>query len=430
MVDSQIVTWEIITVVFILVYPVFRYLFARQSVPRNFLRNFSVAAIFSLLLHVQYLVDTGLDFLTSFDQFQFLQIVTLLVYQFYSYPAAYMPWESEPIQSTKPNDEVLQRVQKSLSGNTVRQDEWEEDTKEGYSFRYKNAYQLTYQISLEIDEHKEHMFFSIISVPNRFVQIIHLIALYFATKGFDTSLSFRGMEEIAIPFIGIEVSGITAVLFMLSLSVFLFVVEVQSANSLRLELPLLYKKLLKAMLLDKMKQEANKSIEDKAEDSPTFKSELEKARDKARNILESRQTDVLNKKREQIKNRVGSIFETDTPPLDDETLAQLRLVKAVERILQSTPPWTTVSLKDIAKKAKGDPTEVELIIANLRKNGEVSGIYDIWTQTYSGAKQTQWYITDLLKDLTNSESSIENIKVHPDGSAEISVNKKKSTEKK
>jgi hypothetical protein len=421
MIETRLIIWELIILSYVLLYPIIRVLISKRKVQKPMFYDFLFFTTLVGILHIQYLVDTGIEFLDGFTEFQFILLVAMLMYQIRTFPNASIILDSDPIPSEKPNETVLQKIEKSLSGHTIKEEEWE--LSPTYSFEFRNPYQLYYRVSVDLDKENKKMVFSLLSLPNRFIQILHIIGLYIATKSLQvTDANPQGSEIVFLPVFNIPVDAVFGTLIIITFSILILFLEFQYSKTLAVELPQLYKRILHAVTLEKLRGGEG------VEDSDEYQSELEKARDKARHILESRKTDVLNKKREQIKSKVDNIFDKDTPPLDDETLRQIRLVKAVERILQSTPPWKTVSLKEISEKANGSEHDVELIIANLRANGEVDGIYDIWTRSYSGTKQTQWYITELLKDLTNgkSDSNLDNIKIHPDGSAEISVSKSKS----
>lgn len=197
-------------------------------------------------------------------------------------------------------------------------------------------------------------------------------------------------------------------------------IERNAAFSYALELPLLYRKILKKESLEKVwQQPTTPQPESEA-------SELEKARERAREILNARQSDILFRKRDELKNKVDDIFATEENKigLDPETLEKVRLYNAVKRILISTPPWSTATLQNIAELAGGNEEEVELIIANLVEKAEVPGIYDIWQQQYSGTPYSQWFANEIYKKIRNNQTSIRKLTVHPDGSADISLEEK------
>ncbi len=379
---------------------------AKRNPIAGVFRNFMIAVIGISIVYSGYLVFGFL----GFGEFQLFTLMILGIYMYYSYPKTTLEGESESIETSGVNKEVLVRLNRAFHGNIIEDNFSLEDQ------IHVRRYLIPYTISPVSDN--ETLQFFISSGTSILFTVIHLLALYAASSALDTSSNPTGANVIAVPLLGYPVDAVVSVISLGAISVVYLILEYQIISTFKIELPLLYKKLLKVITLEKLKQTSGESPEE-------YQSELEKARDRARQILEKRNSDVLNKKREKIRSKVDGIFDKDTPALDSDTLERFRLMKTVERILQSTPPWAKVSLKQISELAGGEESDVELIIAGLRQSGDVPGIYDIWTKTYSGSKQSQWYITELLHSILEKrvDAEIENIKVFPDGSAEISIKK-------
>lgn len=406
MIDPRFLFWNILLNLYVLLFPLIRSFLARKKPTRNVLRNFLLSLFAVTLIYLSYLIFS----LLGFSEFLLFVLMVQGIYIYYTYPPISLEWRSDPIETPKVDREVMKRLSRAFHGNII-----EDDFSMDESIQLRR-YLTPYSISAIPSN--EFLVFIIHSRSSPLFSILHLAALYAASSSLNTSNNIAGQEIITVPLLGYPVSAIVALISLSTISVLYLMLEYQVGNTYSIELPLLYKKILKNYTLEKIKQGDKPDTE-----STEYKSELEKARDRARQILEKRNSDVLDKKREQIKSKVDGIFEKDTPALENDTLARFRLMKTVERILQSTPPWVKVSLKDIAELAKGEEEDVELIIAGLRQSGDVPGIYNIWNKTYSGSKQSQWYITELLHSILEKgdDSDIDNIKVYPDGSAEISI---------
>ena len=406
MIEPRIIFWNILLLIYIIIFPLIRNLMAKRNPIAGVFRNFMIAVIGISIVYSGYLVFGFL----GFGEFQLFTLMILGIYMYYSYPKTTLEGESESIETSGVNKEVLVRLNRAFHGNIIEDNFSLEDQ------IHVRRYLIPYTISPVSDN--ETLQFFISSGTSILFTVIHLLALYAASSALDTSSNPTGANVIAVPLLGYPVDAVVSVISLGAISVVYLILEYQIISTFKIELPLLYKKLLKVITLEKLKQTSGESPEE-------YQSELEKARDRARQILEKRNSDVLNKKREKIRSKVDGIFDKDTPALDSDTLERFRLMKTVERILQSTPPWAKVSLKQISELAGGEESDVELIIAGLRQSGDVPGIYDIWTKTYSGSKQSQWYITELLHSILEKrvDAEIENIKVFPDGSAEISIKK-------
>jgi len=411
MIDPRFFFWNILLNLYILLFPLIRSFLARRKPTGNVLRNFLLSFLAVTLIYLSYLTFS----LLGFSEFLLFVLMVQGIYIYYTYPTIPLEWRSDPIETPKVDREVMKRLSRAFHGNIIEDD-----------FSMDESIQLRRYItpySISVIPSNGLLVFIINSRSSSLFSILHLLALYAASSSLNTSNNIAGQEIINVPLLGYAVSSIVALISLSTISVLYLMLEYQVGSTYSIELPLLYKKILKNYTLEKIKQGDKPDIESTGE----YQSELEKARDRARQILEKRNSDVLDKKREQIKSRVDGIFEKDTPALENDTLGRFRLMKTVERILQSTPPWVKVSLKDIAELAEGEEKDVELIIAGLRQSGDVPGIYNIWSKTYSGSKQSQWYITELLHSILEKgdESDIDNIKVYPDGSAEISIKRNK-----
>lgn len=144
---------------------------------------------------------------------------------------------------------------------------------------------------------------------------------------------------------------------------------------------------------------------------------------KAQDIINRRDTNVLKAKKEEFQNKIESVFGSqEDNNIDPNMIKRVRLMNAVKRVLNSTPPWKTVTLDEIVNEVKGVKEEVELIIAGLRELGEVKGIYDIWAKQYYGDAISNWMQTKTgIASLASSDikNNIKSLRIQSDGSAEI-----------
>ena len=345
-------------------------------------------------------------------QFQIALIFIIVIYMYLTYQKIPGTWVSEQIDVKNPDAKIIGRIQKAYHGTTLEENKEKPDL----TFTLTNFFQMTYRF--EVIHNKNSFSFLINSSQSKILSILNLILVYFSSSSLvTTSENQSGLVDILIPFTTFIINIYLGIFILAFLSCFLFLREYRTGSHYAEEIVQLYKKFLRSKVIQ---QTSTQKV------VLNYKSELEVARERARNVLKARDTDVLNRKRTDVQKKIDGVFQRDPPPLSKEDLENYRLMKSVERILQSTPPWSKVSLKQISEKLQGTEAEIETIIVGLRAQGDVSGLYDIWTQTYSGASHNEWYVTDLLLSIVRdkSDKGVDSITIHPDGSAEIGINKK------
>jgi hypothetical protein len=389
MIDQRLFIWELIALSTIIYFPLIRKVIAwrNATLKSKTVTSIGVMTIVSGLLQYSYYEDYLLD-----SEFQFLQILCVLFYFTGAYNYTILEWKSSSLKISEFNTIILKKISKALTGS-------EPEVGNSIEFAISTPYRIQYFVEGYIDRGKnEGVFFIISSIRNlRIVKAIQFIALYLIMKGIA-----EDTEEVTVPLFDFTASSIIVVLTAVSLSILLLSMEIQAGNAFAEDLPILYKKLLTQSALDVSQK------------GPL--TETERMKEKAKGILDRR------------RNKVDNVFGgREKEGLDPETVERIRLMESVKRILNSTPPWSTVSLEDIAKLAKGKEGDVEIVIAGLRELKEVSGIYDIWTKKYSGTSISQWLINRLMQDKDNNITNLDSLKIFPDGGAEFSL---KAKEKK
>ena len=407
----SLLIWHFAAISYILFYPQLRNVFVKKQ--PFYGSNYKITILVFLLItcfHILYLYySTTLNF--THPQFQIVVIFIIVVYMYIMYQKIPMRWISEQINIKNPDPQIINRIKKAYHGTTLEENE----EKSEITFTLTNFSQVTYRF--EIIQNESSFQFLISSNQSRIMNILNLLLLYFSSSSLLTNAENQtGFDEIPIPFTEFNVNTYLGIFILAFISCFLFLREYRVGNQYALESPKLYRKLLRSKALQKTTPKG----------SVNYTSELEEARERARNILKGRETDVLNRKRSDVQKKIDGIFQKDPPPLSKEDLENYKLIKSVEKILQSTPPWSKVSLKQISEKAQGGENEIETIIAGLRAQGDIAGFYDIWTQTYSGTSHNEWYITELLLSIVHDKSDkiVNSITIHPDGAAEIGIKKK------
>ncbi|RMG34799.1 MAG: hypothetical protein D6732_10255 [Methanobacteriota archaeon] len=407
--------WHVILLTYVLIFPVLHQLLGKESLSTLPLRTYSLFVISIGAIEVGFFAfDLG------YSEFQTILLILTLFFHLNIFRRLGVRVESTPLDVPSLDRDIISKINRSLHGNAP------DDTDSGLEFEIKNIYQMRFVISGHNNENVS--WFQILVVPSPLTTLIHITAIYFSVLSlWDTSTETTAVH---IPGLSSSIDAITLIIVSLVASGVLLYMEFSSANTIALELPLLYKKILTKASLD----EARKKTMVQPVSSTDEPSEMEKARARAREILSARQSDILYRKRDELKNKVDEIFATEENKigLDPETLERVRLYNSVKRILISTPPWQTAKLGKIADLADGDPEKVELIIGTLIEKNEVPGIYDIWNQIYYGTPFSQWFTNEVFKEIKRGTSSIKSVRIHPDGSADISLessgNEKKELE--
>lgn len=399
MVDTRLFIWELVILSTIIYFPVLRKIifWNKARISKTVFKSISVMTIVSTALQYSYYEE-----ILEFTEFQFLQLLCVLIYFTAGYNSTYYEWECLPTKFKEFNLSIIKKIVKAFNGSDP------ETQGSGVKFSISTPYRIQYNVEGYIDkEKKESVFFLISTVFNfRIIKAIQFMGFFLIMKALA-----EDSENITFPLLNFNISSIFAVLVSISLSFILIYFEIQAGNAYSLELPILYTKLLKQSAYDIVHK---RSMPDG-----------EIIKDKAQAILDKRKSNLIAEKKSKLQTKIDGVFgEKQSKGIDKETIKRIHLMETVKRILNSTPPWTQVSLEEISKLAKKDEKDVEIVIAGLRELKEVSGIYDIWTKTYSGTSISQWLLTKMIFESDREDIKIENIRVFPDGATEFSFKKK------
>lgn len=397
--DSRLFLWLLVMLGFIILFPVVRKIINSKNsyFTEKIFKNILLTVISSglvLFLHSQ-------DYLKS-PEFQFLIILVVFIFLSSGFNSTVYSWKSEKMKLVTFNKSVLQKISKSFSGSKI------DDIDVGYNFIIRTPYRLGYQIGTITNKEEKFGVFEMTSLNSNqnLIKLLNLSSIYLILQAFTSD-----DENVNFPFFGFETSAVLAVLFAITISLIILYIEIESANSILQSLPQIYTKILQNEALNKLSGGLKKP-------------ELD-VKVRAQSILDKRKSNVLQAKREEVHGKLKSVFgEKETAGLDKKSIERMRLMETVKRILNSTPPWSEVSLSDISKLAKGAEEEVEIVIAGLRNLKDVGGIYDIWTKTYYGTSSSHWLITKLLNDMPSTSTALENVRIYPDGGGEFSFKKK------
>ncbi len=413
------ISWNIAGILFLLLYPIAHTLLGRGKIKSVFFHSlfllFLILALDSVIIGLKLYSNTVVPGLSD------ILIIIAILYILRLYPVSTLITYSPNLPVEQVNNEVLDAVMKGVRGKKSQVPNLFDEEING-SFTITTPYRLSYEI--EVGE-GDNAFFIVSSSISIVVKLVNLLIVYLGTYSLINSKTI-----FVVPATTTTLDIPTTIVFLIFGSLVIMYLEYTSSLTLGKELVLLYRRLLQKQVNRKMNSLESESVagELPEEEDP---SELEKARERARKILESRKFDVLSKKRQQLKDKVDTIFEKDieTQSFDLETIERIRLVNAVKRATTSTPPWTKVSLSQIAELVDGEEEEVELIITNLRQQGEIPGIYDIWKKMYFGVKDEQWIIHQTLNKSEEHGMNVNHIMVHPDGKTEVSFNSKNDLKK-
>ncbi len=400
MTDYRLLSWYIAILVFNILFPFIRKIMNPKNskfTPRVFKSMFFIIVTSSINLYLY------LEELIEAPEFQFLQILVVLIYYYSGFDYTIYSWKSKETKVQSFNKDVLQRIGRSFGGSKT------EESDSGYNFVATTPYRLKYQIDTMLNVEGKTGFFRLTSFGSnlQIIKIINILSIYLIIQSLTSE-----QEEVIFPILGSEVNAVLSVLFAISITLIILYLEIDSGNSFSDTLPVMYNKILQKIALSKL--QGGRTFQ-----QPDIKG-------KAQSILDKRNTNVLKAKKEEVQGKLSSVFgEKETTGLDKKSIERMRLMETVKRILNSTPPWAKVSLSEISTLAKGDETEVEIIIAGLRDLKEVLGIYDIWTKTYHGTSSSHWLITKVLNELPETDTSVENVKIYPDGGSEFSFKNKK-----
>ncbi len=395
---QKLFIWEIILLSFIVLLPIIRKILRwnKTTIDKSVIKPMILITFVSAIIQYSYYKD----YLNS-TEFQFIQLISVLIYFNSGYNATLFEWEGIPIEIKEFNLPTIAKISKALNGTDA------ETIKNGIKFSITTPYRLQFDVEGIIDQRRKRgKFFIFSTVTNfRILKVIQFLGLYLIIMGLD-----KETETVSFPLFDFDISSIFAVMATISLSILIIMIEIQSGNTFASDLPVYYKKILHQSALDSLYDKKIGDID---------------VKDKAQALLDKRKSNVIAAKKSELRNKLDKVYgEKDNEGIDPETIKRVRLMETVKRILNSTPPWTTVTLKEIIELAKGSEEEVEMVIAGLRELKEVSGIYDIWTKTYIGTSISHWFITKVLTDIDDKKTKVENLKIFPDGGAEFSLKNK------
>ncbi len=400
----RLVVWHVILIAYVALYPLLH-----QIIGRTKISIIDIPKYFGFVFLILTVEIAFFFFDLGYSEFRTFLLLIMFFFHLNTYRELTIVKLSSPLDVSSFNPEVIKKLNRSLHGV------FSVDDDESTTFEIKNPYQMKFIVNAL--SANEYSYFQVSSIHSPLTLVIHLLAVFLSLSSLEPSST--PTTELLIGLLNTKIDIITSIILMIVASGFLFYEELRTISSLILELPLLYKKILTKTSLD-----ASKKPIDAMADEPA---DMERARERAREILNARRSDVLYRKRDELKNKVDDIFGTEDNKigLDPETLERVRLYNAVKRVLISTPPWSSASLKKIVELAGGSEEAVELVISNLIEKNEVPGIYDIWNQIYYGVPYNHWFTNEIYKQVKQNLSTIGHIRVLPDGSAEISINSEK-----
>lgn len=401
--EFRLFLWELGILGFIFLYPLSRKIFDFSNSKLDFSYFRSLLIFGSLTAAIQY--GYYQEYIQN-SEFIFIQLIILVFFMSSGFNSAISLYQSEGMNISKFNYSVLSSLSKGLSGSEP------ELINSRYQFLINTPYRLSYQVQCQVNT--ENGYFTILPYTKNLR--IYKIILFFSAYMSIQSL-IQNDEFIPLPLFNYTISSIQLVLLSITAVLIITYYEIQVGKSFSNEFPTLYLSLLRNAALKKSRKS----------DSPSMDINI---KDKAKSILERREINTIKSKSNELKSKLENVFGTDAKSdLDPETIQRIKLMESVKRILNSTPPWKTVKLKDIVELADGEETEVEMIISGLINMKEVSGIYDIWSKTYSGTNPSLWYVNKIMSDIAIDGSNPDNIRIYPDGGVEINLKTdKKSSE--
>ncbi|MCE7734921.1 MAG: hypothetical protein GPJ54_08600 [Candidatus Heimdallarchaeota archaeon] len=399
MTDERLTLWFSVILGFIILFPLLRQTInpKHSKFTQPIYRSFLFVTVASLLVYYLYIEDT-----IEAPEFQYLEILIIFIYFYSGFNYTEYSWISKESKIITFNTSILKRIGRSFGGSQI------EEVDFGQTFTITTPYRLKYRIDTVVDSEKKTGVFILTSQSSNFqiIKLLNLISFYLMTQAVTSN-----NEDVDFPIFGFNSNSVLAVLFSISVSLVILYIEIETGKNFASSMPTMYTKLLQNEALTKLKG------------GPTIKGPGD-VKGRAQAVLDKRNSNVLKAKKEEVEGRLSSVFgEKEVVPLDKKSIERMRLMQIVKRILNSTPPWKEVSLEEISKLAKGKEEEVEIVIAGLRDLKEVKGIYDIWAKTYYGTSTSHWLITKILNELPDSVTSLENVKIYPDGSGEFAFTK-------
>lgn len=406
MIDNRLFIWQLLTLVFILIQPLFRKIMSMRTITigDGYLRPFILSAVLSAVIQVLFFSE-----IIASTEFLYLQLIIVLYFISSGFNHSVLSAESEPVKISSINKTILQKISKAFGGGNV------EAESNMLIFSLSTPYRLKFDATARVIEGEGRFSFTARNENLRVQKLVMIVSFYLITTAV-----VEGTENVKFPFLATDVSAVLASIIGVSIVIILNFAESNAISTFSTEFPIFYKKALQSAALDSILPEGTKT---------TGKSGFSTTKDKAKALIEKRDINVLKAKREEIKNKIQSVFgmEEEDSKLDPKAIERVRLMSAVKRILNSTPPWMTVSLEQITKKVKGKTAEVEIIISGLRSLNEVKGIYDIWNKEYHGASMSQWLQTQSVVEAISKNDlgdNIQSVKIYPDGSSELYLKEK------
>lgn len=398
MTDQRLLLWFLVSLGFIILFPLIRTIINPKNYKftNSIYKSYLFTLISSSLIYFLYFEET-----IEAPEFQYLEILIILIYLYSGFNYTEYSWISKESRVLTFNTSILKRIGRSFGGSKV------EEVDFGQSFTITTPYRLKYKIETVVNKENKTGVFVLNSQSSnlQIIKFLNLISFYLMSEAFTSN-----QENVRFPILGFTTSSVLAVLFSISITLVILYIEIETGKNFTQSLPDMYAKLLQNEALGKLQG-------DRGIKAPDVKG-------KAQAVLDKRKSNVLRAKKEEAEGKLSSVFgEKDAVPLDKKSIERMRLMQTVKRILNSTPPWKEVSLEDISELAKGKGDEVEIVIAGLRDLKEVKGIYDIWSKTYYGTSSSHWLITKILNELPESVTSLENVKIYPDGSGEFAFTK-------
>ncbi|MCY3410783.1 MAG: hypothetical protein INQ03_04010 [Candidatus Heimdallarchaeota archaeon] len=400
MIDYRLYTWQLLNLAVILFYPLLRKVLGWNTteINKQMFKYLSITVLFSIIIQVSYVFSFIQD-----TEFIYIQFIIILYYAQTGFMQFTSGIRSLPMKVKRFNEDIVKKIARAYGGKNF-------ETEDGiFKFQIITPYRMQYAVYM--DRVKDEGYFNFQSFPSnlRLYKILLLFSYYLSSQALTTT-----SEDVKIPFFDAQLSAVLSVIVVMSVVVLLAYLETSSLMTFASEFPDFYKKALTKTAL---------SLAGGSSEPNDNTSVINTSKDKAKALLEKRDFNLVQAKKQELQKKVDSVFGTDdkVKSIDPKVIERVRLMNAVKRVLNSTPKWKTVSLAEIAKIVKGDEKEVEIIISGLRDLKEVTGIYDIWEKQYHGDSMGQWLQTQNVIEAINENKldTVRSVKIYPDGTSEL-----------
>ena len=393
--DLRLYLWQLLVLATILLYPLIRKIISPKTVMLDAKIRFPwiITLILSMISQILYQFEIFKS--TEFIYIQFIVIIYYLTSGFMYFTASY---QSKPQKLRHYNFNLVKKIARAYGGKNF------EEENNQIMFRIITPYRSQFDGIAGIEDNHGIYYFKAKTENLRISKLILLLNYYLIALSVT-----ENNELVKLPLFDLKVSAILASIISICLILYIGYVEGNSLVTFANDFPEFYKKALhKAAIESTPGQE---------------KSSGSSVMSKAQGIIDRRDTNVLKAKKVEFQNKIESVFGSqDDKNIDPKMVKRVRLMNAVKRVINSTPPWKTVKLDEIATMVDGSKEEVELIISGLRDIGEIKGVYDIWTKQYHGDAISNWMQIQTGIDSLSSNGiakNIQSLRIQSDGSTEL-----------